>query len=540
MKWKAKLRLIEQITTAYRRLLADNIPTISTYSDILMAQYRDWVPPGCERPQAPGPLKDIIKPMLGLVKQVSRGSHLRSACEAEYFPKLLPRNVQLAIRMPSLFEVRPPIPMQPLTSAEWQFSLRAAARYMGLGRSKPCCDIYDIRPPKAQASTGIFQGIMGKKNDFWFWILNQADKLRNVIEQDSYLDLNRVYDPSYLQSVCIKYDLVFRLLTRVDNNLWKPRRIWDGSSLMYVLERFYLGNRSGSHRCGLMLDYNKASGVATTGDKCRAYSRATRDRRRISRDASNWDRSWWWRYMVDQFLILGQLYQVPPSFLVLYIAYNVAAPFVTPDLGLQFQLGEYRSGVGSFSQCNTWNRVAMNLNQTMSYDGLVDYGIACGDDDVVATEAPLDWLVADSYVRFNVIEKPEAQIVSTKGYTICRRIYEDDTKCGLPIVWSIVRNALCPVEANCMIDPEMVANKSPRSPYGLTKFEVALARRAQSLNLVMAAQSEDRYVPLEDYWFKSICPESTLLLDIEEAELVAALPKFSRHYDDLTWIRARL
>jgi hypothetical protein len=303
---------------------------------------------------------------------------------------------------------------------------------------------------------------------------------------------------------------------------------------MICIENAHLGHhdKPSGDRTGLNLDVLKSPKVATHIGKIIGYLKLHVGATFRNADASGWDLGQEWRPKLQVLRTLCELYAVPEEIAVLIIIYSVFSGYISgvdeDYLIVQPLLGITKSGIGSFTYENHTLRGAYNAYVTDKLTGIADTGIDYGDDTSIATDADKEEISSLLLKSFNVHEKIGQQLHTKEGISICRKtILANNLDVVYPVVYSIFRNAICPVDLN---------------PYEIHWADLAIMRRASSLNLMDVAKKNKAWRQLRSLWFRYVCPIETLKLKDypSDKEITAQAPRWSRHKNDLDYTRRYL
>jgi hypothetical protein len=426
--------------------------------------------------------------------------------------------------------------------------IKRSAAKLGLGKYSVVTkldDVLRVRPPNAQASLGATSDprdgtvLLGAKASKWNVVLDIAQYLWGEFEK---MDLTWEWlTPGRAHLLCQDLDLAFAPLLRLDGKPLKPRIIHAGSSPMYAIESAVATAISPSFKATDGFAYR----VGNTASRFRSMS----DCRIINCDFSNYDASQYWGYQVLLYKALGQLYSIPEWLIVPICAYNIAAPIWVPEwkprgtapvavpeiysgrlvptgrVSRVWVLGKARSGSGIFPIVNSLGSFAAldHVGQHLGL-GAQEFGQTFGDNSAWPMPEGVgaaDW-ATNLREMVGFFLKPEESVVSRGEVCMLRRLIDLETGSIQPLIGSRARNALLPkLEEPNDVPPELVA----------------VIYRAQTLELFLAANEDQHYRPLLEYWLRVICPSDRLMLERTDKELLDALPTWAAAHDSLDWVK---
>jgi hypothetical protein len=345
---------------------------------------------------------------------------------------------------------------------------------------------------------------------------------------DSRLEWALFDDIGAALKVAAEYDLLVGFGLRLDGGPHKPRRLIPGSSVVYCLDWKYFGHKhTDDTKAGLSRDLADSPCIADTSQKCYDFLAMSTGDNRKSGDTSHNDEDTPAEDIIAILMVLAKLYSVPEQIAVFLTLANAFKSYVDGTttkivnrhpktyIKVKPHVGGNASGMGpSFVAINEIRTYAAEQFITEITDGTAQPTIVYGDDRTVLSAARESTRSSLFLEYFNIHAKVAAQHDSTAGFCMCRRVFLDDRERPLPIMYSIIRNAICPEHKSIM---------------SMTPEEIAASRRAASLNL--AHGMNDRFFqPLKNLWYKHICPEQTLLFDRypTDEELMNALPYHAR------------
>jgi hypothetical protein len=445
------------------------------------------------------PLTKVMEGFDGPIKDTQK-SRIQKKLERENRKKFGPRNVHWGPAYRSrFFRLHWPVTIA-LPSDTIELEMLQVAKMVGYGRHKPqFVDPFAIEPKNPQASSGLqitSEGpLIDTKQDIWLLLQHEALKLQQDLLKDSSLDISKRYDLGYLRQIARKYNIYQLWLARTDGGPSKPRYLWEGSGLTYIIEMMYLGYTDGGEKFGIVLDMMLSPFVANSPRKVWNYMHRHKGKPILSSDVSGWDLSIAWQLIVAAIYTIGLLYDIPDEILLYIMASAVAAPvvttpkstvyneqgrvsyYITDAENLEYKFanvffsGIIRSGTGIFVYANHLIRLYSQWLVSVLTENRNHPGMAYGDDAILSTSASLTDVASLLWTQLNIISKPSSQVRAKDGVTLCKRVFLYRYGKSLPIGWSIVSNMIFPEHGH---------------PIG--SYEFALSKRAQLLILENATR----------------------------------------------------
>jgi len=389
------------------------------------------------------------------------------ATEHKYKSKLQPRNRYNAMRFLDVMSMTPwetlPTPRSVLSLSDCIHALE------NLGVSKSTLTpLSTIRPPSGITSVGAYWNksfglITGSKGDHWITIRHDAVEMCEWILAQNFTWSNILVRG---HEILERYNLVFIPGVRLDRGEKKLRLLFAGDPRMYVLET---ASVLGTRRSLKMSDI-----VGVRPSMPETFREVVKHDMVITGDAVQYDQHQHWLQLYNVYMAWQMLSGLPESLICAIFYYNCFAPTAIwneplDSIYLQFKIGMGASGAGIFADINSLLMACLiqaNMSRILKIPipqltaDLMP--IIKGDDHCVKLPGGVSlatWAAGFSNFGYDV----SASVVNRGEFRFLRKFYNDRFN-GSPIVFSRIRNLLCPEHP---------------APQSRDCYEVAVAMRAQ-------------------------------------------------------------